>query len=92
MFALGGGTNDIVTGGTMKQQHKVKSLQHNKSQDNDASLSQKSDPLNQNRLNKLSSGSRTDSYYIPNSGESFHYQVQGFPNRVTHRQSKSLVR
>jgi hypothetical protein len=74
MFALGGGNNEIVPG-TMKPQHKVKSLQHNKSHDHDASLSQKSDPLNQNRLNKLSSGSRTDSYYIPNSGESFNYQV-----------------
>jgi hypothetical protein len=45
MFALGDANNDIVPG-TMKPQHKVKSLQHNKSQDHDASLSQKSDPLN----------------------------------------------
>ena len=45
MFALGGPNNEI-TPGTMKPQHKVKSLQHNKSQDNDAASSQKSDPLN----------------------------------------------
>ncbi len=93
-IALGPGNNESnsnsLIGGNFKNQNKRKSLQ-NKSHD---SNSHKSDPLiqNQNRLNKFSSGSHTDSNYILNSGESFQYQ--GFPSRMNplQRQSKSMIR